>query len=163
MIRERFRIGFVFKYDFVIRNSYYGCCVFVLRISDIVDKGFYRGVIRMTDLISSVTNAVVLATRLREISKNIENAEFKNLLADLSLELADAKLNIADLVAENAKLKEQVYSLTSVTGELCPKCNNRTFELIATRPHPIFGEVGAKEREYKCSNCDFTECKLIDP
>lgn len=117
----------------------------------------------MTDIISSVSAAIGLAGHLREISKNIEDAEFKNLLADLSLELADAKLKIADLVSENADLKEKLHSLTSATGEACPKCRNRTFEIVSTKPHPIFGDVGAKEREYKCSGCGFSESKLIEP
>lgn len=116
----------------------------------------------MTDLISTVSAAISLASRLREIGKNIEDAEFKNLLADLSMELADTKLKVADLVTENAELKEKINSLTSATGELCPKCNNRTFKLISTKPHPVFGEMGVKEREYKCSGCGFTESKLIE-
>lgn len=117
----------------------------------------------MTDLISTVSTAISLASRLREISKNIEDAEFKNLLADLSLELADAKLKIADLVSENTELKERLSSLTSATGERCPKCNNLTFEIISTKPHKIFGDMGAKEREYKCSGCGFAESKFIEP
>ena len=116
----------------------------------------------MADLISTISSAIGLASRLREISKNIEGAEFKNILADLSLELADAKLKIADLASENADLKGKLQALTSSTGELCPKCNNRTFEIISTKPHPIFGDVGAKERFYKCSGCGFAESKLID-
>ena len=103
------------------------------------------------------------ATRLCEISMNIEDAEFKNLLADLSLELADAKLKMADLIAENASMKEKLHSLTSATGEQCPKCNNRTFQIISTRRHPTFGDLGAKEREYECSGCGFAESKFIDP
>ncbi|WP_417560145.1 hypothetical protein [Marinomonas sp.] len=116
----------------------------------------------MADLISTVSSAITLASRLREISKNIEDAEFKNLLADLSLELADAKLKIADLISENADLREKFQHLTSATGEKCPKCNNRTFEIISTKPHKIFGDMGAKEREYRCSGCGFEESKLID-
>lgn len=115
----------------------------------------------MADIISGVSTAITLAKRLREISKNIEDAEFKNVLADLSLELADAKLKIAEVITENAELKERIHSLTSANGEKCPKCNNRTFEIVSTRPHPIFGEVGAKERNYKCSGCGFAESKLI--
>ena len=111
----------------------------------------------MADIISSVSTAITLAGRLREISKNIENAEFKNLLADLSLELADAKLKMADL------MKEKLNALTSATGELCPKCNNRTFEIISTKKHPTFGDLGAQEREYKCSGCGFAESKFIEP
>jgi len=115
------------------------------------------------DIVSAVSTAIVLAGRLREISKNIEDAEFKNLLADLSLELADAKLKIADLMAENASLKEKLHSLTSASGERCPKCNNRTFQIVSTKPHPIFGDMGAKEREYKCSVCGFAESKFVEP
>lgn len=117
----------------------------------------------MADIITSLSTAITLATRLREISKNIEDAEFKNLLADLSLELADAKFTIADLMNENADLKEKINALASATGETCPKCNNRTFELISSKKHPTFGDMGAKQREYKCSSCDFSESKLVDP
>ena len=117
----------------------------------------------MADLISSLSTAITLATRLREISKNIEDAEFKNLLADLSLELADAKLTIADLINENTDLKEKIHSLTSSTGETCPKCKQRTFELISSKPHPEFGDLGAKQREYKCSSCNFEESKFVEP
>jgi phosphoribosylaminoimidazole-succinocarboxamide synthase len=56
------------------------------------------------DIISSVSTSVELLKRLREISKNIEEAEFKNLLADLSCELADIKLEVAGL-------KEKIVTL----------------------------------------------------
>lgn len=115
------------------------------------------------DIIFSLSNAVSLASRLKEISKNIENAEFKNLLADLCLELADAKIKIAGLLSENAELKEELHALTSADGELCPKCRNRTFELISSKPHAIFGDAGAKERDFKCSNCGFEESQFIEP
>ena len=52
----------------------------------------------MGDLISSLTTAISLAQRLNEISKHIQNAEFKNLLADLNLELADTKLKLANII-----------------------------------------------------------------
>jgi len=48
---------------------------------------------------------------LKEVSKNIEDAEFKNLLADLNLELADTKLRLAEIVVENSELKEKVSQL----------------------------------------------------
>ncbi len=117
----------------------------------------------MADLLSSVSTAISLATRLREIGKNIEDAEFKNILADLSLELADSKLKMADLISENAALKEKLAALTSATGELCPKCNNRTFELVSTKPHKTMGRLGAMERVYTCSSCNFSEPKLVTP
>ncbi|PMN92604.1 hypothetical protein [Enterovibrio norvegicus] len=117
----------------------------------------------MADLLSSFSTALSLATRLREIGKTIEDAEFKNVLADLSLELADSKLKIADLVAENATLKEKLNALTSTAGELCPKCNNRSFELVSTKPHRTMGRLGAMERVYTCSTCSFSEPKLVTP
>lgn len=115
----------------------------------------------MTDMLTSIATALTLASRLREISKNIEDAEFKNLLADLSLELADAKLKISDLINENIVLKEKVAVITSATGEMCPACNNRTFKLISTQPHPTFGDLGHQERTYECSTCGFKEPKMV--
>ncbi|EOX4227285.1 hypothetical protein ACPF4W_003697, partial [Vibrio cholerae] len=115
----------------------------------------------MTDILSSISTALSLTSRLREISKNIEDAEFKNLVADLSLELADAKLKIAALTSENTDLREQISQLTSAAGELCPKCKKRTYELISSAPDEVFGDLGAVKRVYKCSGCQFSESKVV--
>jgi hypothetical protein len=45
--------------------------------------------------------------RLLKISKNIREAEFKNILADMHNELADAKLAAATLKEEIVALKEE--------------------------------------------------------
>lgn len=71
----------------------------------------------MADILTTVSSAITLAARLREIGKSIEDAGFENLLADLSLVLADAKLKISDLVLENVSLKEKLDEVTSATGE----------------------------------------------
>jgi len=63
------------------------------------------------DVISPINNSLTLLTRLREISKNINEAEIKNVLADLSLELADAKLAAAELKTEVAELKVELSEL----------------------------------------------------
>ena len=77
----------------------------------------------MSDLMSTMSTAISLAGRLREISKNIEDAEFKNILADLSLELADAKLAMADIQVraldkdkEIEALKEKLKNKTKTVG-----------------------------------------------
>ncbi len=77
----------------------------------------------MPDLMSTMATAISLAGRLREISKNIEDAEFKNILADLSLELADAKLAMADIQVkaldkdkEIETLKEKLKNKTKTVG-----------------------------------------------
>jgi hypothetical protein len=59
------------------------------------------------DIITTISTSINLAKRLREISKNIEDAEFKNLLADLSSELADLKLEAAALKEHIARLQEE--------------------------------------------------------
>ncbi len=95
------------------------------------------------DIITTISTSITLAKRLREISKNIEDAEFKNLLADLSSELADLKLEaaslkerIAELQEENALLKQTAgpadekpsgrkwgcYQFQSDNGLYCPAC-----------------------------------------
>lgn len=69
------------------------------------------------DVVSAVSNSIALVKRLREISKNIEEAEFKNLLADLAGELADVKLEVADLKEKIALLQEENRVLKEVTPE----------------------------------------------
>lgn len=58
-----------------------------------------------------IGDAISAVTQLREISKKIGDAEFSGLLADLQLELAEAKSKIADPVATNAELRERVCQL----------------------------------------------------
>ncbi|KPW03193.1 hypothetical protein [Pseudoalteromonas sp. P1-11] len=67
------------------------------------------------DIVSTVNNSLKLVKRLKEISKNISDAEFSNLLADLSIELADVKLESASLKEELASLKDEVRILKSTT------------------------------------------------
>lgn len=64
------------------------------------------------DIITPINQSIVIAKRLREISKNIADAEFQNLVAELYVELADAKANIAELKTQNASLREENLSLT---------------------------------------------------
>jgi hypothetical protein len=117
----------------------------------------------VSDLITSISTAITLAKRLKAISENIKDAEFKNLLADLSLELADMKLRLAAVVEENIKLKEKVRQLESVEGEPCPKCRKRGWQLESSKPDHLFGDLGGIRRTYKCSFCGFSEEKLETP
>jgi hypothetical protein len=67
------------------------------------------------DIITTIGTSITLAKRLREISKNIEDAEFKNLLADLSNGLADLKLEAAALKERIAALQEENELLKQTT------------------------------------------------
>ena len=64
-----------------------------------------------SSVLASLNQAISLTKRLREISKNIGDAEFSNLLADLNLELADTKLALADVTEENARLKSELTKI----------------------------------------------------
>jgi hypothetical protein len=63
------------------------------------------------DVIASVQNAIEIVGKLRALSKKIEDAEFKMLLADLSSDLADTKIEIAELKTQLAKQLEENIQL----------------------------------------------------
>ena len=117
----------------------------------------------MANMIFSASTAKSLATRLRRLGNDIEkNTELKNLIADLTLKLVEAELKISELLSENLKMKEKIQMLHKPKSEVCPKCKKRTFELLSAKPHPLFGEMGYKEHEYKCSECGFTEAQITE-
>lgn len=124
----------------------------------------------MSDLITSISTAITIAKRLNEIGKNIQDAEFKNLLADLSLELADTKLKLSEVVSENAELKEEVAAIKhskSLGGELvfrdqmyytqdgdgpfCPGCYDTKGAKIRTPEQKGHGSHFGK---YRCPSCN---------
>lgn len=114
----------------------------------------------MQDVIVSIANAISLTKRLKEISDNIRDAEIKNVLADLSVELADTKLRVAELVSENAKLKNQINELDTSPADPCPRCRKRTYVVSKSEPDKEFGDLGGLRRTYTCSACGFTEEKI---
>jgi hypothetical protein len=77
------------------------------------------------DIITTISTSITLAKRLREISKNIEDAEFKNLLADLSSELADLKLEAAALKERVASLQEENALLKQTSSPVSEKPSGR--------------------------------------
>src|SRR5437588_1774934 len=113
------------------------------------------------EVISSVTNAIALVSRLKKISENVRDAEFKNVLADLSLELAETKMKMASLIGENADLENKIRELESAEGDPCPKCRKRGWHVDKSEPDPEFGNMGGIRRTYLCSLCGFTEQVLI--
>ena len=57
------------------------------------------------ELLESVSSAITIVGKLRELSKMVADADMKMLLADLSGELADTKLAAANLKADLAECK----------------------------------------------------------
>jgi regulator of replication initiation timing len=125
----------------------------------------------MHSVITSINNGITLVQRLREISKNIEDAEFKNVLADLSLEMSDTKLALAQVTEENAKLKSELtklkhsqgdsqtnlvfkefaYYTDSDDGPFCSGCYDTKKQRIRLSPVTgMFTEFG----RFVCPSCD---------
>lgn len=105
----------------------------------------------MNDVIGSIGHAITLAKRLREISKNIEDAEFKNLLADLNLELADTKIALADVMEQNAQLRTELATIKHSRGGDSQEA--LTFKEFAYFTESNYGPF--------CSKCYETENKRI--
>lgn len=110
-----------------------------------------------------ISTAITIARKLKEVSDKIKDADFKNLLADLTLELAEIKTQLADVLEENTRLKARISDLESTEGEKCPECLKRGWKLESSHPDAVFGQLGGIHRIYKCSLCGFTEGKLLTP
>jgi hypothetical protein len=107
------------------------------------------------DVIASIQNAIEIAGKLHALSKKIENADFKMLLADLSSDLADAKLEAANLkitlaasLEENESLKkslnqkstqapiftEGAYAFEGEDGLFCTACFDTAQKKVRVAP-----------------------------
>jgi hypothetical protein len=72
------------------------------------------------EVIESIQAAISVVSKLRELSKKLENAEIKMLIADLSNDLADAKLHAANVKSEMAHLSGiGRYQATSIAAIVC--------------------------------------------
>ena len=112
------------------------------------------------DYLTTINAAINLVKRLIEINKTVKHAEFANLLADLSLQIAESNSKIGGLISENNRLKEKIRKLESKSGEKCPKCGNYSFELKDSKDDPNFPEALIL-RIYECANCKFSENRQI--
>ena len=124
------------------------------------------------DVVASIQGAIEIVGKLRALSKTVENADFKMLLADLSGELADAKLSVAELKIQlaaaldvNRNLTEQierrtvetpiitdgVYTFAGREGHFCTACydSKNQLALLALLPDKfrVFGK-------WRCPVCD---------
>lgn len=83
------------------------------------------------DVITGIQSALEITGKLRELSKKLQDAEFNILLANLTSELADTKL-------EAANLKFAVTRLTEENQKLTDRLNNKE------SPNPKFVNGGYK-------------------
>jgi hypothetical protein len=108
----------------------------------------------MSDLLPGISRAVTLATRLRVISERGRDAEFKGIIADLLLELAEVQLRLDELMNENAALKGQLQANSNPQGERCPRCFEFGWRVTSSRPH---GQLGGMVQTYGCAKCGLKE------
>ncbi|HKD53549.1 MAG TPA: hypothetical protein VKB72_04965 [Steroidobacteraceae bacterium] len=115
----------------------------------------------MANSAQSLNRAITLATRLRAASeKNKANAEFKGLIDDILLELAEVQMRLEEVFTENVSLKSQAHAKAHPKGELCPRCGEFGWKVINTRPH---GQQGAIAQTYSCPKCGLKEEVLTTP
>lgn len=117
----------------------------------------------MANILDSVARAITCARRLKNHVDASGDPDLKNLLADLTLELADARLELVVLLEEHAALQKAVRETAGVKGDICPRCRERSWNLESSRPDKVYGELGGMRRAYRCSVCDFSEERLDVP
>ena len=115
----------------------------------------------MANPVQSLNRAITLATRLRASSeKNKANAEFKGMIDDILLELAEVQLKLEEMFSENLSLKTQAQAKANPKGELCPRCGEFGWKVTGSRPH---GQQGAIAQIYSCPKCGLKEEAVVTP
>jgi ssDNA-binding Zn-finger/Zn-ribbon topoisomerase 1 len=114
----------------------------------------------MSDLLSSISQAMALATRLRSKSEKLKETEFKQLADALLLELAEMQLKLDDLMSDNVAMKGQLQAQANPQGECCPRCGELGWRVSSTKPHKT---PGVMVQTYTCPKCRLKEETLIEP
>ena|SRR5581483_12424331 len=117
----------------------------------------------MPDILGTIASVVGIVRKVQQASAKIHDAELKNLVGDLSLKVAELKVQLANVIDENTDLKGQIKAIQQADGEPCPRCRKRTWELVSSHADSMMGDMGVYIREYKCSDCGFSENKLVTP
>lgn len=115
----------------------------------------------MTNIIPALSAAITALSRLKQVGDRIKDAEFSALLADLNINLSDARVENAALAEENAALKRRIRELEGLDGEKCPSCRKMGWRIVESKPDPTFGHMGVTLRIYKCSECEYSEPKTV--
>ena len=121
----------------------------------------------MVELMSGIISAIEIAQKLNSLNNKIKDADLKMFIADLNIELANAKNNIAELLDENTKLKAEVEKLnhkkletlqfkggayynSNNDGPFCPGCYDGKQKISRlVENNPDFKFIG----NYICSVC----------
>jgi regulator of replication initiation timing len=122
----------------------------------------------MLELMAVVNASIETAKKLKALNEKIENADVKMLIADLCIQLSEAKLSISELLDNNRKLQEEINSLRSDQceplifkdgvyydsnndGPFCPSCYDEKKRKHRMVPiNPMYHKPGV----HKCVVCD---------
>jgi hypothetical protein len=99
------------------------------------------------------------------ITEHGSAAILKERIALAKDQYAAVEKRVGELQAENSRLREQNKKLeaqvaSSALADPCPRCRKRAYELLDSKADPVFGDLGASRRTYKCSSCAFSESKI---
>ena len=81
-------------------------------------------------------------------------------LREAAVELQEENIELRNTVLD---LQERVRKLESFEGEPCPRCRRPAWIVESSKPDAQFGRLGAVRREYRCTECGFTESGLVTP
>ncbi|HYL02668.1 MAG TPA: hypothetical protein VEU54_04550 [Steroidobacteraceae bacterium] len=111
----------------------------------------------MTDLNQAISQALMLATRLRAMSERTKDSPFKGVVAELLLELAEVQIKIDELVSEHNALKERLQAQSAPHVERCPRCHELGWRVTGRRQVKNPGQPPRIAQSYACSKCGLKE------
>ena len=103
---------------------------------------------------SDTAKEVIRIASTAGLSKDVIDLMDKK-LALLTGENAELKTKVSAFEIEVTQLRSQLGNLHPITkpADTCSFCRRAAGELEDIKPHPYFGEAGARVGYYKCSNC----------
>jgi hypothetical protein len=123
----------------------------------------------MMDIIVGINTIIDTVKKIKEVNDKLNSAEVKMLIADLSIQLAESKIAIAELLDENSRLKtvikkreeeketEQLlfkggaYYDKRDDGPFCPACYDKSRQKVRlVENHFVPEDLG----NMKCSVCN---------
>jgi hypothetical protein len=117
----------------------------------------------MTEVTKAIAQALTLATRLRSLSEKTRDSQFRGIVAELLLELAEVQIKLDALLAEHAALKAQLRAHPSPQAERCPRCHELGWKLAGSRTVRSAGHPDRLAQTYVCSKCGLKEEVLVTP
>lgn len=114
------------------------------------------------DAVNALATAISIAKKLREVTDKVKDAEVKLLIADLSIELAEARQQQAEVMEELTTTLTELNRLKDGALPPCPSCGKPAWAVASSAPTTgPFRSLGALDRQYKCRVCDFQETHLV--